>query len=156
MLCGNCGALIVEFAANCPYCRQKIESRKDHPRLDILLVEDDDELRELLERWFIMANLNVTAVSNGKDALEEYKKHNFDLALVDVDLPFISGIEVARTIKNNTPNLPVLLCTAYVKSLIEEDVEAAHVDGFITKPIELDYLLLTIQNLTIGGPEPLD
>jgi|GEM_PF-1787556 len=156
MLCGNCGALIIEFAANCPYCRQKVESRKEHPRLGILLVEDDDELRNLLERWFTLANLNVTAVANGKDALEEYGRHNFDIALVDVDLPFISGIEVARTIKNNTPNLPVLLCTAYAKSLIEEEVEAAHVDGFINKPIELDFLLLTIQNLTFGGLEPLE
>jgi len=156
MLCSNCGALIIEAAVNCPLCRAKIEGQKRHPALEILLVEDDEEIQLLLRRWLEMANLKVTGVSNGIDALEEFKNKRFDLALIDIDIPFISGIEVSRTIKNSDPHLPVLLCTAYVKSIPQTVVESSNADGLITKPIDLDQLLITIQRLTFGGVEAVE
>ena len=156
MLCNNCNALIVNYATQCSYCKRIVEGLRDNPQLRVLVVEDDEEIQALMRRWLSAAGLEISTVSNGRDALEVFAKESFDIAIIDMDIPFISGLEVSRSMKTTKPDFPVLLCTAYVKTLSQEQIEETRADGLVTKPINLDVLLLDIQRLTFGGLDSFD
>lgn len=154
MLCNNCGALNASNVTLCNYCRQRIEGVIDSPALRILVVDDDDGIRGLLERWLSAAGLRVDGAENGRDALNKYSSEEYDLGIIDVDLPFIDGITLSRTFKGRRPDFPIILCTAYLNVLSGDKISAAEADSYISKPFDLDQLLLEIQRLTFGGLEP--
>ena len=156
MLCDNCGALIVKYTKRCSYCKRVVDNLRENPRLKVLIVEDDEEIQALEQRWLSAAGLEIRTVSNGRDALEVFAQESFDIAIVDMDIPFISGLEVSRSMKTAKPDFPVLLCTAYIKALSQEQIEGTLADGLVTKPINLDILLLDIQRLTFGGLDASD
>ena len=154
MLCNSCGALNVSNVISCNYCRQRIEDGRENPALRILVVDDDEGIRGLLERWLSGAGLQVETAENGRDALNKYNSEEYDLGIIDVDLPFIDGITLSKTFRGRKPNFPIILCTAYLNYLSKDKISAAGADSYISKPFDLDQLLLEIQRLTFGGLEP--
>ena len=77
----------------------------------ILLIEDDDELRELLARYLGGQGLNVQEAANGRDGLALAQEELVDLVVLDIMLPDINGLEVLRRLRGRT-RLPVILLTA--------------------------------------------
>ena len=111
-----------------------------------LLVVDDDKshaltLRALLTEW----GYQVTTVGSGEDAVELCKNTPFDLAIMDVRMTGISGIEALKEIKTYNPAIPILIMTAY--SAIENAVEAIKCGAYdyLTKPLDFDELKLTLE-----------
>ena len=154
MLCNNCGALNVSYSSLCSYCHQNIDEGLAHPRLSVLVVEDDDEIRGLLCKWLEGADLKIDDSADGRDALSKFSDNKYDIAIIDVDIPFIDGITLSRTFKAKRPNFPIIICTAYVNALSQLEIAEAEADSFISKPFDLDQMLLEIQRLTFGGLEP--
>jgi DNA-binding response OmpR family regulator len=122
-----------------------------NPNLKILVVEDDDSILELILQWLKSAGFEPEGVRNGMLAMERFKEDKFDLAIVDLDLPFIDGLTLSRNFKDIRPQMPVIICTAYADSLSRETISASGADSVVTKPIVLENLLRQIQRLTFGG-----
>jgi two-component system response regulator PilR (NtrC family) len=79
----------------------------------ILVVDDDQGMREFLEILLTREGHEVTSASGGKEALSLCEKHKFDIAITDLKMPKVDGIDVLKTIKEISPKTMVILITAY-------------------------------------------
>lgn len=113
----------------------------------ILVAEDEKAQRDLLEGFLRKEGFMVKAVSNGKQALEQIHTDLFDLVLLDYKMPELDGLQTLREIRKQCPDLPVVMMTAYgtVETAVASMKEGAL--DYLTKPIDLDELLLMIQKV---------
>ncbi|PFP29724.1 DNA-binding response regulator [Bacillus sp. AFS073361] len=111
----------------------------------ILVVEDEEKIARLLEIELEYEGYVVTKVMDGLEAFEAYKKGKWDLVLLDVMLPGISGIELLRRIRVNDQITPVLLLTA--KSSVEDKVSGLDygANDYITKPFQIEEVLARVR-----------
>ena len=115
----------------------------------ILVVEDNDDISLLLKLILESVGYQVEIVNNGKDALKQVEKVQPQLMLVDIMMPEISGLQVARRIKEKLDfeNLPILLVSA-VDRLKDEQLIKSKADGIVYKPFDIDYLISKVVKLT--------
>ncbi|WHY02143.1 response regulator transcription factor [Neobacillus sp. DY30] len=111
----------------------------------ILVVEDEEKIARILELELEYEGYEVTKVIDGLEALEAYRTGNWDLILLDVMLPGLSGIELLRRIRKNDLQTPVILLTA--KSSVEDKVSGLDLgaNDYITKPFQIEELLARIR-----------
>ena len=111
----------------------------------ILVVEDDPDVREHVKKWLLDNRYNAQTASTGSEAIEMVEKMEPDLMVLDLNLPDISGESVCREVKGIYPNLPVIMLTA--KDSTNNLVHGFEVgaDDYITKPFDIDELLVRIQ-----------
>lgn len=111
----------------------------------ILVVEDEEKIARLLELELKYEGYLVTKACDGLEALEAYRSRDWDLILLDVMLPGISGIELLRRIRANDCNTPVILLTA--KNSVEDKVSGLDLgaNDYITKPFQIEELLARIR-----------
>jgi CheY-like chemotaxis protein len=100
----------------------------------VLVVEDEEKVRTLLNDAFRAEGHNVTEASTGAEAIERLDQSDFDLMICDLGLPELSGLHVARWVKEFRPNLPVIIATGYAEMIAEEDYDQARIDDVIRKP----------------------
>ena len=81
----------------------------------VLIAEDDSSVRKAVQRVLELENYVVTAVNDGKAALEALATSRFDLAVLDVMMPFADGLTVCREARHRGINIPILLLTARVE-----------------------------------------
>jgi DNA-binding NtrC family response regulator len=112
----------------------------------ILIVEDDASFRRILEYRLTEAGFNTMVAEDGEKALELFSEHRYQVVLTDLNLPELSGEEVLKQIKQQSPDTPVIILTAFGSS--ESAVEAMQLGAFhyLTKPVSQDELLSTIRN----------
>jgi DNA-binding response OmpR family regulator len=79
---------------------------------EILVVDDEPSIRSLLGETLRIAGFNPAMASDGKSALEDIRMRNFDLILLDINMPRISGFETLKEIRRIQPNLPVIVLSA--------------------------------------------
>jgi DNA-binding NtrC family response regulator len=113
--------------------------------IKLLIVDDDEDLRQDLSQLFRRLGHHVTAVSNGEDALVKAAQTRFDVALLDLHLPGMSGIDVLVQLKERQPELEALMLTAH--SSIETAVEAMKRGAYdyLTKPFRAADLEIHVQ-----------
>jgi two-component system, OmpR family, response regulator len=111
----------------------------------ILVVEDEEKIARVLELELEYEGYSVTKVIDGLEALEAYRTGSWDLILLDVMLPGLSGIELLRRIRKNDLLTPVILLTA--KSSVEDKVSGLDLgaNDYITKPFQIEELLARIR-----------
>jgi PAS domain S-box-containing protein len=128
--------------------------REGRPELRILLVEDNTINQIIAERLVRKRGHHIVVANNGHEALAAMESERFDLILMDVQMPEMSGVEVTAMIrkkegeKGTGEHIPIIATTA---SAMKEDRErclAAGMDAYISKPIEREVLFETIDNLT--------
>jgi DNA-binding response OmpR family regulator len=116
-------------------------------RIKLLLVEDEESLATGLVYNFTEEGYTVDWVKDGKEALEKFEKGNYDVIVLDIMLPYLNGYEVAGKIRDIDPKMPILMLTARTS---EKDVIKGletGADDYITKPFNLDELLLRIKGM---------
>jgi len=113
----------------------------------LLIVDDDTEIRELLEFDLSQSGYAVDSAANGFDGLNKALNNNYDLVLLDVMMPKMNGYEVCRNIRKSKPNLPVLLLTA--KGTIEDKTNGfdCGADDYLVKPFDIQEVLLRVRAL---------
>lgn len=115
----------------------------------ILLVEDEASLADTLSLNLKMENYTVTITRNGGEALNYFKKNSkrTDLVLLDVMLPDMNGFDLCKEFKKTEPGVPVIFLTA--KNQAPDKISGLRLgaDDYITKPFDLEELLLRISNL---------
>ena len=111
---------------------------------NILYVDDDPESGEIVRRLLSGGDYDVSVSNSGKDALKKILNAKFDLVLTDLNMPGLSGLELLEKLKENDPDLLVIILTAY--ATIETSVQAIKLgaEDYITKPITRDETLLVI------------
>lgn len=116
--------------------------------LKILIVEDEVGIRTIIKKYLSKFNITIIEAENGKKGLDTFlnNKDNIDLILMDVMMPQMDGIECTREIRK-VSNVPIIMLTA--KSEDEDEIEGLEVgaNDFITKPFNLEVLLLRIKKL---------
>jgi len=122
----------------------------------ILLVEDDSTLGYILTEYLELNGYPVTWTKNGKDGLEKINKLPFRLCILDVMMPEMDGFEVARRVKDQKINIPIIFLTA--KSLKIDKLKGFKLgaDDFITKPVDEEELLARINAVLRRSDHSLD
>jgi DNA-binding NtrC family response regulator len=105
---------------------------KSNSSRKILIVDDEYEMRVALETTLKREDYQLVCAEDGKQALEHFENQTFDLVLTDVRMPRLSGLELLRAVKERSPNIPVVIMTAY--GTIDNAVEAMKEGAF-------DYLI---------------
>ena len=122
----------------------------------ILIVDDDPGQRSLINSFLQGQGFDTVTVESGERALETLRAGTFDMMISDVRMPGFSGLETLRRARQEHATLPVLLVTAYADI---RDAVGAMRDGalnYLAKPIDLDELLVTVQQVTgVAPPAPV-
>ncbi len=107
----------------------------------VLLVDDEAEFIDLMSQRLETRGLKVVTVQSGEEAVSQVADHNFDVAVVDLAMPGIDGIETLKQIKAERPDIMVIMLTgqATVKSGIEAMKYGAM--DFLEKPVDLNVLM---------------
>jgi len=108
----------------------------------VLIVEDDADTRRLLERRLARAGHAVESAPTGEHALECLAAASFDLLVLDVELPGIDGVEVARRARARTADVPVVACTIADPDDLPADFAP---DGWVTKPFASSDLVAAVE-----------
>jgi PAS domain S-box-containing protein len=107
----------------------------------ILIVEDTSSNYYLIENYLKPTHINIVWAKTGKEALDFFKReNNFDLILMDIQLPGINGYEATKLIKAHNTNIPVIAQTAYALSGEREYSISEGCDDYISKPIKKEIL----------------
>ena len=118
----------------------------ENNKLHILIVDDDDRIRDLLKDYLINNNYIISTAGNAEEAKEKLKYIKFDILILDVMMPGQSGYELTAEIKK-TIQVPIILLTA--KGEVENRIKGLELgaDDYIGKPFEPKELLLRIKNI---------
>ena len=108
----------------------------------LLLVEDENVLRGLVAQFLRGASYHVVEAADGPEGVAKYADDGpFDLAILDLNLPGFSGVEVCRRIRQARPDQHVMICSAAIVRDAEDALLAMGVDHFLTKPYHPEVLL---------------
>src|SRR6516162_694768 len=133
-----------------------VQNHKSAPKTPrILIVDDDAGQRSLLDSFLRSQGFDTLPVPSGERGVEVRQSQQISMMISDVRMPGLTGLETLRRARQQHAVLPVLLVTAYAD--IREAVGAMR-DGalnYLAKPIDLDELLATVQQVTgIAQPKP--
>jgi len=103
----------------------------------VLVVEDEEKVRVLLNEAFRAEGHDVIEAATGAEALKQLDNREFDLMVCDLGLPELSGLHVARWVKEFRPELPVIIATGFSEMIADEDYKRARIDEVIRKPYAL-------------------
>jgi DNA-binding NtrC family response regulator len=112
---------------------------------NILVVDDDTEIRKVLSSILSEEGYSVETVENGKQAIRVSEKTRFDLALIDIKLTDMEGTELLHRLKVKQPHIVMIIMTGF--PTIENAMEAVNegADGYILKPFEIRKLLQAVR-----------
>ena len=116
-------------------------------RNKILLVEDDPHLAKGLRFNLEREGYEVSLVDNGVSALDLLREEDFDLLILDLMLPTMGGLDVARQIRETNMRFPILMLTAKSTKKDKEIGFEAGADDYLTKPFHLPELLLRVKGI---------
>jgi CheY-like chemotaxis protein len=117
------------------------------PGARILVIDDNAEARLLLKDILEGKGYAVFEAVDGQEALEVLERTLVHLAIVDLDMPRVNGLEFTRRAKTGYPQLPVIMVTAFSQFYSPAEILAAGVDAFLQKPLDLARLMKAIEQL---------
>lgn len=115
--------------------------------MNILLAEDDADLRSILAQYLELNGFTVLQAENGKTGLEVFRSEHIDFCILDIMMPVMDGWDLARQIRKADHGMPVIFLTA--RNQKEDRIKGLKLgaDDYITKPFEVEELILRIHNI---------
>jgi DNA-binding response OmpR family regulator len=111
----------------------------------ILLAEDDSNLGTLLRNYLDAKNYDTSLFVNGKSALKAFSTGKFDLCILDIMMPEMDGLTLAKAVRNFNPDIPIIFLTAKNQKDDILDGFKAGADDYITKPFSMEELVYRIE-----------
>ncbi len=112
----------------------------------ILVVDDEESIREFLEIMLKKEGYEVTCAEDGQRAMDVLTKKSFDLVISDLQMPNVTGIELLKHTKDNYPDLQFMMITAFGTTETAVDAMKMGAYDYVTKPFKLDEVRLNIAN----------
>ena len=124
----------------------------------ILVAEDNGTNRQIIEKILTHGNHKVDLVENGEQALDKLEECTYDLLILDMNMPQMGGLEVVnvhRALSRHPLETPVIILTANATPEARQECERAHIDAYLTKPVDALTLLDTVARLTLTPSKPV-
>lgn len=115
------------------------------PQEKILIVDDEPQVRGVLESFFHFHQFEVTSVSDGSASLEMVAREDFALAIVDLEMPGIPGMEVVRLLKKQRPDIEIIIFTGNPSFESSQFAVHEHVSDYVCKPCHMPMMLKIVQ-----------
>jgi len=112
----------------------------------ILVVDDEKPVRNLLVKFFQDAGYEVEEAGSGATAIEAAKNKRFDLFIIDINLPGITGLDLCRQLKSNHPGSVFIAITGYVSAFDFIRCREAGFDDYFAKPFDMTTLNDTVEH----------
>jgi DNA-binding NtrC family response regulator len=111
----------------------------------ILVIDDDVNIRKSLEAILSAEGYNVDLAKNGKEAIKKSESTVYNVALIDIRLPDMDGVELLTRVKDNVPKMRKIIITGYPS--VQNAIEAVNrkADAYLVKPVDVKKLLITIE-----------
>ena len=123
--------------------------------MKILITEDDATIREGICAYLSEFNYEIIEARDGREALSKFESNKIDLVILDIQIPFINGLDVLRKIREKS-NLPVLILTAFSDEEFKITAFSNLADGYIEKPFSLPVLKARIDALITKNYEKFE
>jgi CheY-like chemotaxis protein len=118
----------------------------------VLIAEDSSVIQNLARKILEFQHYEITAVKNGEQVLHLLEKENFDIILLDINMPVLDGMETARRIRaladETKAKTPIVAITGNAKNYTDEDFKEAGFDDALMKPLNFDRLVEVVAQLT--------
>lgn len=126
-------------------------AKPSNARISLLLVDDEEGFVNVLAKRMSRRGIDVTGVLSGTEALQVLRRKDFDIAVLDLKLEDMDGIEVLKIIKKMAPDIPVIMLTGHgSEQAAEEGLKYGAVD-YLTKPCDLAELITKINKAIPPG-----
>ena len=118
----------------------------------VLIAEDSSVIQNLARKILEFQHYEITAVKNGEQVLHLLEKENFDIILLDINMPVLDGMETAKRIRGLADEAksktPIVAITGNAKNYTDEDFREAGFDDALMKPLNFDRLVEVVAQLT--------
>lgn len=122
------------------------------PPVRVLLVEDDDDNRELMAEILAAAGYEVASAGSGPDGLRALAERPVDVIVTDVGMPGMGGLELAAAAKRVAPSVPIVVVTGWAE---RDDITTSRdVDAVLLKPVEPDALTQAVADVALRRGHP--
>ena len=112
-------------------------------RYHILICDDEESVRESL-RAYLENSYELSFAETGQEALDNISNNAFDLLIIDIKMPGISGLEAIRQIKDAKPEQKIIVLSGYESISVAEQASKYNITSYLTKPVSKDKLLKTV------------
>ena len=125
---------------------------------NILLIDDEAKIVEVISQMLDYLGYRVTALTDSSAALKDFRRHpdRYDLVITDMTMPHMTGDVLARKLLAMRPDLPILLCTGYSRSISREKAQLMGIRDFIMKPPTISELARAIYRALQENPSGTD
>lgn len=136
-------------------CENRTTSPPRYQASRILVVDDEEQMREIISLFLNKLGYQAVSASDGRDALTKFRDQSFDLVLSDVRMPGLNGLQLLKAIKDSNPRIPVVLISGYADIEIVVEALKAGAENFLPKPVKMSFLGKVIQqSLSLTTPRP--
>ncbi|EMS33649.1 Putative histidine kinase [Mariniradius saccharolyticus AK6] len=115
----------------------------------VLVAEDSSVIINLTKNVLMFENYDIVAVKNGKQVLDRLAVEDFDMILMDINMPVMDGIECTKAVRaledKQKANIPIVAITGNYKNYTMDDFKKAGLNDYIQKPLDYDLLLATVK-----------
>ncbi len=112
----------------------------------VLVVEDDDEVRSMLNDYLTFLGYETVTAADGLEGLNRIKERSYDLVITDIAMPYVSGIGIISILKKEHPEIPVIAITGYGYHA-EELAQEKNADYIMGKPFDVQKLKEAVEKL---------
>ena len=120
----------------------------------VLVAEDSSVIQNLLKKILLFENCKITSAKDGQVALDKFEEDDFDLVIMDINLPSLSGLEVTRkirAIRKKKGEVPIIGISGNVKNLPIGSFFEAGMDEYLQKPLDYDQLIKLVKKYVGEG-----
>jgi CheY-like chemotaxis protein len=118
----------------------------------VLIAEDSSVIQNLARKILEFQNYDITAVKNGEQVLQILEKEDFNILLLDINMPLMDGMECVRRVRalpdQTKANVPIVAITGNAKNYTEEEFKTAGFNDVLVKPLNFDRLVEVVNQLT--------
>jgi CheY-like chemotaxis protein len=118
----------------------------------VLIAEDSSVIQNLAKKILEFQNFEIHSVKNGQQVLDSLEKEDFDILLLDINMPVMDGMECAKAVRSlkdeKKAKLPMIAITGNARNYSMEDFKEAGFDDMLAKPLNFDALVAQVKALT--------
>lgn len=120
----------------------------------VLVAEDSSVIQNLLKKILLFENCKITSAKDGQSVLDKFEAEDFDLVIMDINLPVLNGLEATKRIrsgKTKKAKTPIIGISGNAKNLPVSDFYEAGMNDYIQKPLDYDKLIELVKKYTANN-----